>query len=206
MQLIQQIEIAYFRSVYKFQLNACSDMNVLFGRNDAGKSNVLRALNLFFAGKTNPGQSFDFDRDFCHARLAEAQAQPGGDIRKFVYVKIWFNTPANWKASLGNTFWVKKQWSVSTATEPQIMSSLGNQQRDQMYLTRFLNKIQFHYVPAIKDRRIFEQLQADIYRVISQQAEFNGSLTAFAQRLGAATNDLTAGLRAALGISSAVSV
>jgi predicted ATPase len=205
MQLIQQIEIAYFRSVYKFQLAECSDLNVLFGRNDAGKSNVLRALNLFFTGKTNPGQAFNFDRDFCHARLAEAQAQRGGDIRKFVYVKIWFSTPANWRASLGNSFWVKKQWSVSTAAEPQMMSSLGNQQRNQMYLTRFLNKVQFHYVPAIKDRRIFEQLQADIYRVISQQAEFNGSLAAFAHQLGTATNDLTAGLRAALDISSAVS-
>lgn len=67
MQLIHSIEVAYFRSIYKFQLNDLSDVNVLFGRNDSGKSNVLRALNLFFDGKTNPDQAFDFVRDFSHA-------------------------------------------------------------------------------------------------------------------------------------------
>lgn len=201
MQLIQNIEVAYFRSIYKFQVSDCADMNVLFGRNDSGKSNVLRALNLFFDNKTNPGQLFDFDRDFCHARLAEA-GRPG-DVRKFVYVKLWFKTPANWRPSLGNTFWVKKQWSVTTAAEPQITSSIDGQRNH--YLTRFLNKIRFHYIPAIKDRRIFEQLQAEIYRVISRQAGFHGSLADFAKQLGAATNDLTAGLLKALNISSAVS-
>lgn len=204
MQLIQTIEIAYFRSIYKFQLDDCADLNVLFGRNDAGKSNVLRALNLFFQGETNPSQTFDFARDFCHARLAEAQPNAGPERRKFVYVKIFFKTPNNWRASLGNSFWVKKQWSVTTVSGPQITSSI-TAPRSQMYLTRFLNKIRFHYIPAIKDRRIFEQLQAEIYRVISRQAEFHGSLGDFANRLRDATNELTAGLQAALNMNSAVS-
>jgi hypothetical protein len=205
MQLIQGIEIAYFRSIYKFQLNDCADMNVLFGRNDSGKSNVLRALNLFFDGKTNPLQAFNFIRDFCHARLAEAQAQQGGDIRKFVYVKLWFRTPTNWQKSLGESFWVKKQWSVTAESAPQITSSLGSLPRDQMHLTRFLNKVKFHYIPAIKDRKIFEHLQAEIYRVISTQAEFHGSLKEFTQTLKESTNDLTAGLLKTLAIQSAVS-
>lgn len=86
MLLIKEIEIAYFRSIYKFSVTGCQDLNIIFGRNDAGKSNVLRALNLFFSGETNLGQQFNFPRDFCHARLAESQAAT--DIRKFVYVKI----------------------------------------------------------------------------------------------------------------------
>lgn len=51
MELIKQVEIAYFRSIYKDDLNNCSGTNVIFGRNDAGKSNVLRALNLFLGMK-----------------------------------------------------------------------------------------------------------------------------------------------------------
>lgn len=51
MKLIKQVEIAYFRSIYKDDLNNCSGTNVIFGRNDAGKSNVLRALNLFLEMK-----------------------------------------------------------------------------------------------------------------------------------------------------------
>ncbi|MGX9359602.1 ATP-dependent nuclease [Pantoea ananatis] len=202
MKLIKQVEIAYFRSIYKDDLNNCSGTNVIFGRNDAGKSNVLRALNLFFRNETNPNQAFRFERDFSHARRSEAT--PDNDIRKFVYVKIWFATPANWKASLGSSFWVKKQWSITNQEEPKFYSSI-TQPNLQQYLTRFLNKIQFHYIPAIKDRKIFEGLQAEIYKVISEHAEFSGSLINFTEALRNRTEQLTQGLLTSLGINSSVS-
>ena len=202
MLLIKEIEIAYFRSIYKFSVTGCQDLNIIFGRNDAGKSNVLRALNLFFSGETNLGQQFNFPRDFCHARLAESQAAT--DIRKFVYVKIWFNTPNNWRASLGKFFWVKKQWNITTDNTPQTTSSIHDPSRQQ-YLTRFLNKIKLHYVPAIKDRKIFENLQAEIYRTISSHSEFTESLRGFAKTLSDRTTDLSAEILRNLNINSVVS-
>ncbi|HBR4686295.1 TPA: AAA family ATPase [Klebsiella variicola] len=202
MKLIKQVEIAYFRSIYKDDLNNCSGTNIIFGRNDAGKSNVLRALNLFFRNETNPNQAFRFERDFSHARRSEAT--PENDIRKFVYVKIWFTTPINWRASLGDSFWVKKQWSITNQEEPKFYSSI-TQPNLQQYLTRFLNKIQFHYIPAIKDRKIFEGLQAEIYKVISEHAEFSGSLTNFTEALRNRTQELTQGLLTSLKINSSVS-
>ena len=45
MKLIQSVEIGYFRSIYKQKLDKLEGVTVLFGRNDSGKSNVLRALN-----------------------------------------------------------------------------------------------------------------------------------------------------------------
>ena len=48
MRLISEIEIGYFRSIYKINISNIGDMAVFFGRNDSGKSNILRALNLFF--------------------------------------------------------------------------------------------------------------------------------------------------------------
>ncbi|HBX0883778.1 TPA: ATP-dependent endonuclease [Klebsiella pneumoniae] len=202
MKLIKQVEIAYFRSIYKDDLNNCSGTNIIFGRNDAGKSNVLRALNLFFRNETNPNQAFRFERDFSHTRRSEAT--PENDIRKFVYVKIWFTTPINWRASLGDSFWVKKQWSITNQEEPKFYSSI-TQPNLQQYLTRFLNKIQFHYIPAIKDRKIFEGLQAEIYKVISEHAEFSGSLTNFTEALRNRTQELTQGLLTSLKINSSVS-
>ncbi|QTO56189.1 AAA family ATPase (plasmid) [Duffyella gerundensis] len=202
MELIKQVEIAYFRSIYKDDLNNCSGTNVIFGRNDAGKSNVLRALNLFFRNETNPGQPFRFERDFSHARRSEAS--PDNDIRKFVYVKIWFTPPSNWRASLGESFWVKKQWSITNQEDPKFYSSIS-QANLQQYLTRFLNKIQFHYIPAIKDRKIFEGLQAEIYKVISEHAEFSESLVNFTDALRNRTEQLTQGLLNSLGINSSVS-
>ena len=115
MRLIKSVEIGYFRSVYKESLHNISDLTVLFGRNDSGKSNFLRALNLFFNDCTNPGKYFDFGLDFNHSRLHECTE--GSDTRKFVYIKVFFDTPDNWVRSLGDSFWVKKTWSVSRGDE-----------------------------------------------------------------------------------------
>lgn len=202
MELIKRVEVAYFRSIYKARLDGLQGTNILFGRNDSGKSNVLRALNLFFNNETNPGQRFNFERDFCHARLAEAD--PARDIRKFVYVKLWFATPTSWRASLGNEFWVKRQWNLTRESDPHTYSSIS-EQRLQQYLTRFLNRIRFHYVPAIKDRRIFEQLLGEIYKVVASHEAFSASLTDFAEALRERTNDLTAGLLKGLGVNSVIS-
>lgn len=203
LELISRVEVSYFRSIYKEQLDRVKGTNVLFGRNDSGKSNVLRALNLFFNNQTNPGQPFNFDRDFCHARLAEA-ADVERDIRKFVYVKLWINTPRSWQPSLGKEFWVKRQWSITRQDNPLLESSIREATKQQ-YLTRFLNRVRFHYIPAIKDRRIFEHLLADIYRVVSSHEEFTASLLEFSTALQLRTERLSEGLLSGLGINSIIS-
>ena len=200
MRLIDKVEIAYFRSMYKDGLSDCAETNIVFGRNDSGKSNILRALNLFFNNHTSPDQDFVFDQDFNRSRRAQASGE--GDIRKFVYVKIWFNTPPTWRRSLGNQFWVKKQWSISYGEEPQVTSSIS--ERKKNYLSRFLNKIRLYYIPAIKDRKIFESLQAEIYRVISQNVEFSDSLADFKSALRERTLGLSQQLFDELNISSVV--
>jgi len=200
MRLIDQVETAYFRSIYKDSLNNCADTNIIFGRNDSGKSNILRALNLFFNNHTSPDLEFNFTQDFNHSRRAEAGGE--GDIRKFVYVKIWFNTPKTWRTSLGKRFWVKKQWSISFGSDAQITTSVPETKRH--YLTRFLNNIRLYYIPAIKDRKIFESLQANIYKVISQNIEFSGSLVNFTNALRERTHDLSQRLHDDLNITSVV--
>ena len=200
MLLIDQVEVAYFRSIYKDSLNGCAETNIIFGRNDSGKSNILRALNLFFNNQTSPELGFNFPQDFNHSRRAEAGGE--GDIRKFVYVKIWFNTPNTWRPSLGDRFWVKKQWSISFGSDAQITTSIPESKRH--YLTRFLNKIRLYYVPAIKDRKIFESLQANIYKVISQNIEFSGSLVNFTNALRERTQGLSQQLLDDLDITSVV--
>jgi len=198
MNLIESVEVAYFRSIYKEKVDNLSGMTIFFGRNDSGKSNFLRALNLFFDGQTNSKQVFDFYRDFNHARLAEAGASTGA--RKFVYIKVVFNTPANWKSSLGETFYVKKQWSINKQSDPGFETSVDL--KKQHYLTRFLNRIKFHYVPAIKDRAIFEQLLGKVYEILSRQSDFNDSLKNFSEALRDKTVDLTNGILSGLGLSS----
>jgi predicted ATP-dependent endonuclease of OLD family len=201
MQLIKSIEIGYFRSIYKQKLDNLTDMTVLFGRNDSGKSNFLRALNLFFNGETNPDQTFNFNRDFNKARLSEP-----GQKHKFVYIKLTFTTPKSYLRSLGREFWVKKTWNISRGSTEVLEYSIKDLSNDKkkQFITKFLNQVKLHYIPAIKDRTIFENLLEQVYEVIAEDKEFNRSLTNFTKKLQQKTQDITKSLRAQIDIESVI--
>lgn len=200
MRLIKNIEVGYFRSIYKEKINNIDDLTIFFGRNDSGKSNFLRSLNLFFNDCTNPNRYFDFNTDFNHGRLEECSR--GSDTRKFVYIKITFETPGSWVRSLGSEFWVKKTWSISRGDAYVLDTSIADNKRQ--FLTRFLNKVKFHYIPAIKDRSIFESLLGDVYSVISENQSFYESLDSFVKELQDKTNEISQGLLSNLGLKSVI--
>ena len=53
MKIIDSITIRYFRSVYTLNIGQCEDITIVSGRNDVGKSNILKALNLFFCQQSD---------------------------------------------------------------------------------------------------------------------------------------------------------
>ena len=57
--VIKEIQIKNFRSIRNMTISA-KRLNVIVGLNDVGKSNILRALNLFFNQQTDNGRGFDF--------------------------------------------------------------------------------------------------------------------------------------------------
>lgn len=181
MQLINEIEIAYFRSFYKFKLRSMSDLNIIFGKNDSGKSNVVRALSLFFSGSTGHSEDYDFITDFCDQRLRESD--DSDSIRKFLYVKITFNTPKSFQPSLGKNFYVKRQWTVSRGAEylEEVSSTIPSSKRH--ILTRLLNKIRFIYIPAIKDLSIFEMLLTDVYDTLAGASDFETAVGNFSREV-----------------------
>lgn len=69
MKIIEKIEIKHFRSFdwsrgqKKVEIIDLQDVNIFSGKNDSGKSNILRALNLFFNNEVAPGVPFDLKRD-----------------------------------------------------------------------------------------------------------------------------------------------
>jgi len=200
--LISGIEINYFRSVYKEKMLDLQPLNIIFGRNDSGKSNVLRALNLFFNSETNPGQAFGFSRDICRARVLEANSKK--DARKFISIKVTFKPPKEYQKSLGGKVFVKRTWSVQTGVTYTENSPVKDSIKHQ-YLTRFLNRIRYHYIPAIKDRRIFENLLGQVYEVLSIDRQFTGSLDAFANEVKSKTAELTKRVKRTIGLTSVIS-
>lgn len=85
MQLIKKIEIKYFRSFgdkKTAEIIDLKDINIFSGGNDSGKSNVLRALNLFFNGEIDHRHKFDFDRDLTVLKKEKPQ--------KVIEIKLHF--------------------------------------------------------------------------------------------------------------------
>jgi predicted ATPase len=205
MKLIKKIEIWYFRSIYDGEMSDLADLNVIFGRNDTGKSNVLRALNLFFNYESNPGLVFNFDRDFSHERKHEVETDKGAGSKKFVTVKVTFATPKNMQKSLGKEFFLRRQWSIErNPTAPQEKFSKHITQNKIQYVRRFLNNVSFHYIPAIKDRVIFQKLLEEMYKVLLKDEDFVNSLSGFTEKIRAKTEALSSGIADNLKIASVI--
>ena len=118
MDIIEQIEIKNFRSFGNrtgetTKLVKIKPLNILSGSNDSGKSNILRALNLFFNGNTDLNEFFDFRRDYFRKEKYDEK-----DIKEeLVTIKIWFSNQKNKDKNLKNDkkvflpekFWVSKK-------------------------------------------------------------------------------------------------
>jgi len=65
MIIINSIEINNFRSIVKLEkgLNP-NHLNIIVGQNDIGKSNFLKALNLFFNGETKIATVYRKSNDY----------------------------------------------------------------------------------------------------------------------------------------------
>ncbi len=176
MPKLRKISIQNFRSVRKLEISA-KDMTILVGDNDSGKSNILRALNLFFNNETNPGQRLDFDHDF-------NKFVKGNKRAREIKVEIILEIPDSYKNTNGELIRWTKVWRESGLTDARDYigmrkkkSSRGKEFYEDVIippksnLHSLLNRIEFEYVPAIRSAEFFRQLRGRIYGVISQVAE-----------------------------------
>lgn len=190
MRLIKKIEINYLRSLYRAKLDNVGDLNVVFGRNDSGKSNVLRALNLFFNDEIEPDQWFDFDLDMSDLRKQEAREAKG---RQFLWIKITFTVPSNYRGALGNEIAIKRQWNRDSEVNTWFFptpATAGQQAR----ATRFLNDIGFTYIPAIKDLEVYADLIERVYESASEAETLQSATTEYISAIGAHTETLSSQL------------
>ena len=63
MVVLKRIHIKNFRSISDATIDL-DDFNFFVGKNDSGKSNVLKAVNLFFNDKTDYDTPFNFSKDY----------------------------------------------------------------------------------------------------------------------------------------------
>ena len=164
--LISSIQIKNFRSIENI-LIPVTDLTVFVGQNDAGKSNVLRALNLFFNNEIDIGVPLDFVSDFY--QFAKTGQRKAREIGITLSIKIPYNYTREQMPE--EVSWTKTWREGSNLPFFQNKSYSDG----QAFLARsripiLLDRFSFTYVPAIKDKAFFADLQGRLYDVLSSVA------------------------------------
>ncbi|HOW24503.1 MAG TPA: AAA family ATPase [Bacteroidales bacterium] len=103
MKIIDSIEIQFYRSLKDCRIENLKDLNIFSGKNDSGKSNIIKALDLFFNTKKTAFQ-FDYNKE----RLQEVRKQSIKG-KQFISIKIHFLNPGGFN-SLPKKFYVIRTW------------------------------------------------------------------------------------------------
>lgn len=188
---IESVEIHYFRSIYKTRFRNLTDVVVLAGRNDIGKSNILKALNLFFNNQTDWNTPFDFTRDFSRRRLSEVR-QETIKGRQFIKITVGFLRGNRYEKSLPPRFTVTRTWyrdrpipeernSLQSLPKKDIPASSPDRARAS--LQRYLNTVRFEYIPAIKDSLFFTYILSRLQDLILDKRSSESGIAGAVEQL-----------------------
>lgn len=216
LHMIERIEIQYFRSIYRTTLAKVEAINVLTGKNDVGKSNVLKALNLFFNNCIVEEGDYDFEKNYNLKRLEEVRKDTIKG-KQFIQIKITFRRGKQFEKTLPEKFTITKKWNrdseipqVSDNIEQQLVKN-GKTYNDRVRasLTRYLNKIKYVYVPAIKDKHIFEKmlerLQETVYeKKLANNASLTETMSNLFENVIKTTEELSTEFKVATNIDSMI--
>lgn len=215
MIIISKIRIEYYRSLKSVSINNLNHLNVFSGKNDIGKSNILKALDTFF--NKNKIQFVD---DYNKERLTEVK-RDSIKGKQFIKITIELNNTGTYK-TLPNIFTVSKSWdrdgniiegykdNFDTLINKGKLTS-EKLKTARTSLTKFLNKIRFTYVPAIRDELFFSyllnKLQETIFEVEERKRNqtFQKRISDFNETVTELTSALNLEFQSVSGIQSSLS-
>ena len=190
---IKRIHIKNFRSIVDETIEL-SGFNTFVGKNDSGKSNVLKALNLFFNNQTDTDTSFDFEEDY--SKLAKRGAKQAKEI----IIELDVVIPDSYVES-GIKTWTKV-WRSEGLLSDNKKELFKKGSKAVTYLDRFV----YYYIPAVKSKEYFRYLLSQVYS--SMTATANNSLSElnerYSERLRDMTSELSEELKAVLHLDSAI--
>lgn len=201
MKFIKNIKIKNFRSIVSLRYGVePNDLNVLVGKNDAGKSNILRALNLFFNDETDIGKKLRFEEDFSYfSKSSRGHA-------KEIKVELVFSVPKGRFTKPDDVVWIKK-WRIDSFQEEMryVDKSPINPKNK---VGNWLRKLKFRYVPATKGTRYFEQLMGELHDVLDavHNKRFRKQGSDFVNNIQIITKDITDELEKNINIKNTLQV
>lgn len=190
--LIKKIHIKNYRSIIDETIE-CDACNIFVGKNDAGKSNVLKALNLFF----NPRQSeFSFRDDFCiyhKTRVRHAEE---------IVIELTVEIPSTF-TDKGELRW-KRVWRSDGYRDDfeEFSKEFTRRSRTKM----FLNNIHFEYIPAVKSSDYYRYLLRRVYGALlkASDTKINEANNTYSDTLSSLTREITKEIKDKLNIISLI--
>lgn len=179
--IIKKVDISGFRSIESESIN-CDVLNVFCGANDSGKSNVLRALNLFFNNKTDFITNLKFSDDY--NKVAFAKAVRATKMKQQIKIRVHINPPSSYTSLKGeSSVYIERAYDRNG-----VMTEKYSNDKKKGTISRLFNKIQYIYIPALKGREVLQYILGLIggYELIDQS-----DISALNDKISAKTNDLT---------------
>jgi len=192
---ITRVRIRNFRSIVSAEFDP-RQYNVLVGANDSGKSNFLRALNLFFNNEVEPGSPFRFTRDFSRtAKTGKGKAQE-------VRIELFFEVPSNYRAT-EEVVW-RKIWRADSPVSSERAFVSKTEISGRSKVLSWLDAHRFYYVPAVRGGEYFRSLMCDVHDTLAEtyEAELRAASGAFIKDLRQHTEQIGSIIRAQIGLQS----
>ena len=159
---ITALSIRNFRSISSLN-EEMHDLNIFVGQNDEGKSNVLRALDLFFNHDKEGGYRLEWNRDYCcFAPIRKGKAEE-------IIIEIDVTPPASF-ANRNPVVW-RKAWRREGLHADSFKHRDGAEVSSKSKIASFLKAMRFDYVPAIKGREYFQSLMAKLHDMLEATVE-----------------------------------
>lgn len=180
---ITRIRVKNFRSLVDAEI-VPTNYTVLVGPNDSGKSNVLRALNLFFNQQTDVGQSLVFELDYSQ------QAPVRVNRAKQIEIELEFKPPSNYTDNQP-VVW-KKTWREGTSIpHSDVLRTVdGSEFSPRSRTAYWVRQIGYEYVPAIRGKEFFAILKRRLHNTLAET---------IAPRLASASGSFLGNIRKEVG-------
>jgi energy-coupling factor transporter ATP-binding protein EcfA2 len=175
---ISSLTIRNLRSIKEINLDLRGGLTTIVGANSSGKSNILRALELFFTGRIDQRAfvaALDMPSWIINAKAPSARTSIAvkfdfsdrGDNGLWKEVGKVF-AQKQWPMPQGNALTIIRYFSRGGASGYQcIIPTKGTRQSECKELTELaellIRRVEYRYVPSLKD------LQSDSFRQVSEE-------------------------------------
>jgi predicted ATPase len=211
-RFVTRVQVSDFRSLAAVDLEEVGDIVPLVGLNGSGKSNLLRALNVFFTGMVEADDALDLRRDFREPKRKVKRRiaiEVDLDFGVFDSLRPEYEESLEKYAEGEDEIAIRKEWTLHAVTRDQVLavsagppgSDLEVLEPEEIpYITRLLSSVRFRYIPNhVHPSQILQFEQEAIRKVLFDRLGKKGDLTESAVKaLRSGAGDLMAPITASM--------